>query len=514
MTSPLLYYYDFFKQYSIKRHDIRYIDHQSIAPTDVVIFGGGGLFDYAEYINRSINKVLDTGAAVIGWACGLNTHNDFKNAFQTKIDFERFALVTLRDYQNNYGVPYLPDITCKMEGLRKPYTIRRKFGIAQHKDFPIQGFEFEKIKNDRSIDEILQFIGESEVILSNSFHMIYWSILMGKKTICVDPFSTKFFNYKYKPEYVLDNKSDLWKAVESARNYQVLDECRQENDLFFERVKQIVESRLTPVPNLGDFEYFERVKVEALLRELEGDVRFGVGYNFNPELFFDFGDGFSEKNKMVAVNNVYGDPTHVVRYDISLLQGVKRFRFDPINRGCEVKILSAKDSKGEVRLLPQAAVCVEGKDRFLSTDPQYLIEAACEDFLEITFELRALSGFEMEQNINAYVHFCGTRFAAQDALLTQQQEQIEQLNNSCMNQKLHLKEKEEMIQSQMETLSHQKEMCEQLEFRRAELEAQNADYQQRLNVLLNSKSWRITAPLRTVMNFVRKIKGVKYDFNK
>ena len=65
---PSFVYYDYFKQYRIKRHDIRFIDYESIFSLDVVILGGGGLLDYAESINRAINRVLDTGAAVIAWA--------------------------------------------------------------------------------------------------------------------------------------------------------------------------------------------------------------------------------------------------------------------------------------------------------------------------------------------------------------------------------------------------------------------------------------------------------------
>lgn len=402
IASPLLYYYEYFKKYRIKRHDIRFVDVDSIAAGDVVILGGGGMFDYAEFINRAINRVLDTGAAVIAWAPGFNTHTEYSESFKTTIDFERFAAIAVRDYANNCGLNYLPDVTCKLSGLKEKYPLCRKFGIAQHKDYPIDGFNYAKITNDREIEEILHFIGESEIIISNSFHMIYWAILMGKKVICVNPFSSKFSNFKYKPEYFHTNADNFTDCVNRAQNYDVLDECIKANDAFFERVKEIIENRL--VQETDEWSKYDCATQVALINSKIRETQMRDGDLLASQLFIDTGSGFTEENKLVAINNVYGDELHSVRYDLSGYDEIKALRFDPIeNQQCEVEIISAKSFTGDVRLNAQASVNVGNKDYFLTTDPQYYIDNPCTQYLEIMFKLRVLSSFDTAQNIYKYV---------------------------------------------------------------------------------------------------------------
>ena len=142
-SCPLQYYWDYFSQFSIRRHDIRYIDYSSIDKNDVVIFGGGGLFDYAEFTNRNINRVLDIGAKCICWGVGLNTHSEFVQVYETEIQWNKFVLCTLRDYENSKKIEYMADVTCKHPAFDKKYLIKRKIGIATHKVNRIKNFTVE-----------------------------------------------------------------------------------------------------------------------------------------------------------------------------------------------------------------------------------------------------------------------------------------------------------------------------------------------------------------------------------
>ncbi|MDR1000025.1 MAG: polysaccharide pyruvyl transferase family protein [Clostridiales bacterium] len=345
VVCPLLHYFDYFKQYNLKRHDMRYIDFESICPSDVVIVGGGGMFDYAEWTNRAINKVLDTKAAVIGWSPGLNTHTEYHGTFETIIEFDKFALLTLRDWKNNYGIEYLPDVTCKLSQFKKRYEIKRKYGIARHKDYPIPGMSYDTITNYESIDDILRFIGESEVVISNSFHMIYWAMLLERKCVCVNPFSSKFLSYRYKPGYYNSDTDDFAECVKNAPVYDILDECVAANDAFFEKVKAMIEGRLTPDPDAPDT--YQLVTQAALMFEKVRDTQYQEGDLLASQLFIDTGEGWAEKNKLIAINNVYGDKTHKAYYDISRFNSIKRIRFDPIeSRNCEVEIILAESGGG------------------------------------------------------------------------------------------------------------------------------------------------------------------------
>jgi hypothetical protein len=474
VVCPFLHYYDYFKQYSVKRHDIRFIDFESIACTDVVIIGGGGLFDYAEFTNRNVNKVLDTGAAVIAWSPGFNMHAEYSGTFTTEIDFDRFATVTVRDFTNGYGLYYLPDVTCKLPGLRGKYIIRRELGIARHKDYPIEGFDYDIITNESEIAEVLQFIGESEIIISNSFHMIYWATLMRKRAICVNPFSSRFYSYKYKPEYFYADTDTLSACINRAETYNMLDECIQANDTFFERVKDVIESRLEPVSS--DFAVYDFTTKEALLTAKVRENQLQKGDVLASQLFIDLGSGFTENCKLITINNVYGDDIHLVRYDLADFDEIRALRFDPIERHhCEVEIVSAKTADVDVALVAQMSIRTGNWDRFLTTDPHYDIGSPCVKFLEIKFRLRELSLFEAEQNINFHV--------------SQQSKQIE-------HQAVQIEHQVAQIERQ----------TAQIENQTAQIENQAAEIEQ----FYNSISWKVTAPLRKIADFFRHLlKGIR-----
>lgn len=422
VVSPLLYYFDFFQNYQIQWHDIRFIDFDKIDSSDVVILGGGGLLDYSEAMNRAINKVLDTGAAVIGWAPGFNTHADFGITFRTPIRFSEFAAIGVRDYENPYGLEYLPDVTCKIPDLRTKHRIVRKYGMAVHKDHAISDYPYESITNEASLEDILKFIGETEIVISNSFHMIYWSMLMGKKTICVNSFSTRFHSYQHKPAYLNQPVDDLEQCVQEARIYDDLDAYIRANDAFFERVKTIVESRLTP--QTAPCKWIDYAMEGVCQLEKFREKMLMDGDPLSSQLYIDSGTDFSEDHKQIVHNNVIGSEEHWVRFDLSGEQNIQRLRFDPIEGYfCEVEILSAISDTGPVALESQGAVKEGSRDRFYTMDPQYLIRNFRGNTLEIRFCLRLMNQQEIDSTVVGYVR-------ALENTISEQTQQFEELHSS------------------------------------------------------------------------------------
>lgn len=579
MACPLLYYYDYFKQYCIKRHDIRFIDYESISSSDVVILGGGGLLDYAESMNRAINRVLDIGAAVIAWAPGFNTHSQYCDRVKTPIHFERFALLGVRDDQNSLQLPYLPDVSCKLEGVRRSYTVCREVGIAAHKDYPIEGLDLDVITNERSMDEILRFIGESGTIISNSFHMIYWAILMGKKTVCMAPFSSKFYSYRYKPEYCSGTLQDAVECVEKAQRYHVLEECVEMNDAFFQQVREIIERRLTPERNL--FARYDWATQEAFLREAYREPQLQEGDMLIAQLFVDEGSGFSEENKLISINNVYGDDTHTIRFDLSGFSNLRGLRFDPLEAHfCQVKMLRVESDRGPLSYRAKAAVNADGWDRFLTTDPQYYIEVAPqEQSVTVVFSLRLLSHSEAESNLYGFldhqdrtmetvagqlrdkeaalqrqtevVREQSGQIERQTARIQEQDERLGQCAGQLQEQREELERSAQRLRQQDEELERRaqrlRQQDEELEHRTQRLRCQDEELKARserireqlacmeqqsrqitqmeehivrqtfeaeqmslqLDTLYHSTCWRITAPLRMIGDFIKRLrKGI------
>lgn len=547
--SPLLYYYDFFKQYRICCHDIRYIDYKVIAPEDVVILGGGGLLNYSEALNRNINRLLDTGACVITWAPGFNTHTGYSGRPHMKIDFSRFTLINTRDYENSAGLPYLPDVTCKMKALHKEYTIKREIGIARHKDCPISQFDYEEITNSEPMERIVQFIGESQVILSNSYHMIYWALLMGKKVVCVDPFSSRFFGYQHKPVYYTAG-DNLQECIQQASTYDVLEECIRCNDEFFGQVAALVRNHLTPS---AEDQIYDSAMREALAYGRLRETQLMKGDAFSVQLFLDTGEGFNEGQKLVAINNVYGDDTQTVEFDLSAFPALRALRFDPLERHCcQVQILEAVSELGPVTLQPMDYLRTEQWDRFLTTDPQYLIDDPCGSFLKIRFRLELVPDYMAEQAIKYRLwQDCQEqrrltvsiqekeREQSQITMLLREKEQKQRQLTMLIQEKeqeqhrltelLQAKEQEitearQNIESVQERLIQQ---AAQLDGQRHAAQAQEQELQQRCSEIASqqrqiamlraaleneqqmvecmrcSRSWRITAPLRALTALIR-----------
>ncbi len=549
LCSPLLYYYDFFKQYRIRRHDIRYIDYAAIAPEDVVILGGGGLLNYSEALNRNINRLLDTGACVISWAPGFNAHTGYSDQPYTEIDFSRFTLVNTRDYGNSVELPYLPDVTCKMEALRREYTIKREIGIARHKDYPILQFAYEEITNSESVDKILQFIGESQVILSNSYHMIYWALLMGKKVVCVDPFSTKFFGYQHRPSYYTAGEN-LQECIQQTPIYDVLEEYIRCNDEFFKQVAMLIQERLTPS---SDDQIYDSVTREALAYSRLRETQLMEGDAFAIQLFLDTGEGFNEGQKQVAINNVYGDDTQTVEFDLSAFPVLHALRFDPLERHfCQVQILEAISELGLITLQPMDCLQTEQWDRFLTTDPQYFTDEPCGRFLKIRFRLELMPDNVAEQTIKYRLwQECQEQRRLTDSIQAKEQEQrhltmvlqtkeqkqrqltmlIQEkeqeqylLTESLRAREQEITEARRDIGSMQECLAQQEiqldnqrraaqvreqelqQRCSEIELQQQQivmLQTALENERQVVECMRCSRSWRITAPLRALAAFLR-----------
>lgn len=234
LAYPYLYFEDYFNNFTCYIHNTRDIKYENIKAQDIVILASGGCFEVLDEFQDSINRLLDTCRNVISWGCGHNTHKG--REVYWPIDFEKFKLLSVRDY-NYEGQRYVPCVSCMLPLLEYKFPIKRRIGIIEHQDFSIN-IEGEKINHKEGLNRIIEFIGSSEVIVTNTYHCAYWAMCMNKKVILYQPFSTKFEHFKYQPVvYSGDIEADI--AV--SKNYpNFLEECRSINLNFFADVKQLI----------------------------------------------------------------------------------------------------------------------------------------------------------------------------------------------------------------------------------------------------------------------------------
>lgn len=247
LSSPLNYFN--FKQRSIVLdiHDeIRKIELVSkisrLLPAGVtIIVGGGGLLDnefFEEQIHR-INKLKVKN--IIYWGVGHNKHkdDDKERLFPSTKEFlDCSSLYGVRDKLKDYN--FLPCVSCMHPQLESKHTTSHDIVIFEHEHIPIRlDFKAPRMRNNhRNFSDVIAFLGSANYVITNSYHGMYWSILMGKKVVCI-PFSSKFELFPF--ETPMGSVSEIESLLEKARVHEsALEICRTLNKDFYRKVIELI----------------------------------------------------------------------------------------------------------------------------------------------------------------------------------------------------------------------------------------------------------------------------------
>lgn len=203
-----------------------------------MVIGGGGLLD-RESFKHAINlfsKLNKKQNKVVLWGVGHNNPTlKASKSFYKQV--KGFDLVGVRDYGTE-NVDWVPCVSCMNTVFDKEYVITQEIGVVEHEHIPIpgaDGLNFPSLKNKATFDEIINFIGKTELLITNSYHVMYWSILMNRKVLVV-PNSSKMTSFKYKVPLI--EEASLYKNyLNNTTLYnEALDDCREHNILFSKKV--------------------------------------------------------------------------------------------------------------------------------------------------------------------------------------------------------------------------------------------------------------------------------------
>jgi hypothetical protein len=258
---PYYYYEDYFAQFTCLIHSDWAVLWHEIERDDIVIFGGGGLLDNSDELNRVLNRLIDRCDNVIIWGAGTHKYTD-NNIFGKKtateeIQYKRAALVGVRDYQHPSGLPYLPCVSCMNPAFSIPQedvAIRRNIGTiksALESTFAVQNLP-SSVTNAEPIGTVVRYILSSKHILVSSYHGAYWSMLLGRKAILpatrlgVDKY--KYFRHPvgFFAGDTFDENELLRVADEIAEIPDFLEESRRLTGEFFEVCRAYIDARIEP----------------------------------------------------------------------------------------------------------------------------------------------------------------------------------------------------------------------------------------------------------------------------
>ncbi len=207
-----------------------------------IILGGGGLLNRGGFVKqvKMVEALGSKGKKTVIWGAGHNEKSPARYGKVTSynVDVTNFGLVGTRDY--NMPGEWIPCVSCMHPLFGETFEETHEVGIIFHKDTlrrpDITGKfrDFPTSSNSTDMQELIGFIGSCNKIVTDSYHTMYWSMLMGKKVVTI-PNSSKFFDFKYMPVVATFNN-----ALDSFANAGIypglLEECRELNVAFSKKV--------------------------------------------------------------------------------------------------------------------------------------------------------------------------------------------------------------------------------------------------------------------------------------
>ncbi|WP_426429695.1 polysaccharide pyruvyl transferase family protein [Winogradskyella sp. HB-48] len=241
-------YFDVLKDKSLDIFDYK-VDDKNVTNNFIekisnnsLIIGGGGLLNRSGFSKqmKMFEKLTDKNKKIVLWGLGHNRKDP--STFNKKVDYNinisRFGLVGTRDY--SMPGEYVPCVSCMHSIFDKDYSSTQETGIIFHKDTLKKNNLLKRLENyptssnTTNLEEMVGFIGKSETIVTDSYHAMYWSLLLNKKVVAI-PNSSKFYDFKYKPVFSsFDNFED---DIKKGHSYSgILEECREINHKFADKV--------------------------------------------------------------------------------------------------------------------------------------------------------------------------------------------------------------------------------------------------------------------------------------
>ncbi|MDQ2065781.1 polysaccharide pyruvyl transferase family protein [Xinfangfangia sp. CPCC 101601] len=227
--------FDYFNWPGAEARDLR----KAGAAYDIGIYGGGKIFGS---LSKEAGVIRGQTTRHIAW--GVSTVQTFPISFRYSASRRLCELIGSRDFGDK-RYDFAPCVSCMspLFDIVKPPEHDVVFyyhaGKTAGQGINIPSWMPSLSNNCSSLEEALAFIASGRTVVSNSYHGVYWSLLMGRRVICI-PFSGKFSSYRYPPFYSSAKRwaDDLRKGLAQPQMLQV---CREATLRFKYRVDAVID---------------------------------------------------------------------------------------------------------------------------------------------------------------------------------------------------------------------------------------------------------------------------------
>ena len=212
---------------------------------------------FKDLITSTLAKIHRSGVPRFVWGAGHNNQKaQQKDIMIAGVRYPKFLrefdLVGIRDVVDEQPYQWVPCASCMHPALRKKYPIKNDIIFYEHKKQLIKGAEFGSkpvprfINTGSNVEQTIELIGSANVVLTNSYHGVYWATLLGKKVICVSPWASKFYMFKHQPMFLKSMKDfdddDVASIIDQAPQFPLaLDECINATEGFWNQIKSRVQ---------------------------------------------------------------------------------------------------------------------------------------------------------------------------------------------------------------------------------------------------------------------------------
>ena len=237
-----------FRQGEVPKKEDRAAWIEQVTSARAIIFGGGGLlnidffepaFQYVAGLNAPGQKRIIWGAGHNSWQIG-----DWRHLKPTlAIEESQFDLIGVRD--DNHPHDWVPCASCMDPVFGSPPTPTMELAVYAHAGTlsnpnlrRLMPSGFPVLDNSATFEEAISFISNCDLLLTDSYHGVFWATLLGRRCIAF-PSSSKFYDLRH--PVPLCDPSD-WRRFEklAIRYTEALGECRAANVAFAGKVADLI----------------------------------------------------------------------------------------------------------------------------------------------------------------------------------------------------------------------------------------------------------------------------------
>ena len=205
-----------------------------------------------------------------------------------------------------------------------------------------------------------------------------------------------------------------------------------------------------------------------------------------PLLYYDAGFGFSERDTLTAPDYVCDELTGAVTATFELPVAAQALRFDPGELPCCITELLFSDDR--ILCVPSNGLKLQGDATlFLGDDPNYWLEG--------------LTHYPAGMKLVVSYGYFPLETLADEPLFRAVLEGVQYFQKNENREQQHLQQLEQNAAAQQQTIAALQKSIAELHQTNAELQAHCQAYENSLQGVLSSSSWRLTSPFRRLLGW-------------